>query len=243
MGKLIDLLVKGQKPIIGVVHLAGLPGSVHFQDSFEETVGRAVDETRTLAAAGFDGVLFQNTGDVPASESGDEATVAFMAAAGIELRKAAQGILGVNVLMNGSKAALAVAKATRADFVRIKINTGVVAASTGLVQADPHEVLSFRNRIGAQDVDMIGDLYDRTAAPVGKFPLEVLGDLAARHADIGALVVSGYDHADLIARLNHLRGKLPKSFLVVGGGANIDNLPELLQLSDGIIVDEVNYKK
>ncbi len=236
MGAFIELLKSGKKPIIGMVHLAALPGSVHFDEPFEKAAKRACDEYRTLADCGFDGLILQNTGDVPALEYGDEATVAFMTKAGLMLRTENDMVIGVNVLMNGSKAALAIAKAIDADFVRIKINSGVVSTSTGMVAANPHAVLSFRNRIGANSIDMIGDLYDRTAAPVGEFPLEVLADLAIRHADIRALVVSGYDYPDLVSRLKLLRAKLPEALLVVGGGAKVSNLAELITLSDGIIV-------
>ncbi|MBT3241173.1 MAG: BtpA/SgcQ family protein [Chloroflexi bacterium] len=236
MSNFINQLSKLEKPIIGMVHLAGLPGSVHFKESFETTAQRALNETEILMNAGFDGVLFQNTGDAPASEEGDEATVAFMTSVGISLRDICSKLLGVNVLMNGSKAALAIASAIAADFIRIKINAGVVATSTGLVQADPHNVLSFRNRIGAHDIDIIGDLYDRTAAPVGEFPIEILADLAIRHADVDALIVSGYGEQDQINRLKNLREKMPEAYLVSGGGVNINNLPTFMNISDAIIV-------
>lgn len=236
MGAFVDLLKNGKKPIIGMVHLAALPGSVHYEESFDKTEERAIREFKTLNDCGFDGAIMQNTGDVPALENGDEATVAFMTKVGLMLKQTSNLIIGVNVLMNGSKAALAIAKAIQADFVRIKINSGAVSTSTGIVQANPHEVLSFRNRIRAADIDMIGDLYDRTAAPIGEFPLEVLADLALRHADIHALVVSGYDHSDLVERLRLLRKKLPEALLIVGGGAKKSNLPELIDLSDGMIV-------
>lgn len=237
MGKFLELLESEKNPLIGMVHLGGLPGSVHYNESWKAVEDRAVAEARTLETSGFDGILIQNTGDVPAIEEGDEATVAFMTAIGLRIKKEApNALLGVNVLMNGSKAALAIAKAIGADFVRIKINTGVVSTSTGLVQADPHDVLSFRNRINAQDIDMVGDLYDRTAAPVGEFPLAILGDLAIRHADIKALVVSGYNYEDLINRINVLREKLPSARIIVGGGAKASNIKELIEISDGVII-------
>lgn len=236
MGALIDLMSGGKKAIIGMVHLAGLPGSVHFTERVEAITERAVSETKTLVDAGFDAVLFQNTGDVPALEEGDEATVAFMTAIGLQLREVNPRILGVNVLMNGSKAALAIAKATSADFVRIKVNVGAVATSTGMVQGDPHDVLAFRNRIKGHEIDIIGDLYDRTAAPVGEFPFEVLADLALRNAEVDALVVSGYDDEDTLNRLRLLNNKLPRAPRISGGGANLDNLAAYMQLSDAIIV-------
>lgn len=231
-----SFITRTNKPIIGMVHLAALPGSVHYKESFPMILQRAVDEIKILVEAGFDAVLFQNTGDVPASENGDEATVAFMTAAGIRLREVCPLPLGVNVLMNGSKAALAIAKACGAEFVRLKINVGAVTASTGVVAADPHEVLAFRRRIEAGGLTILGDLYDRTSAPLGEFPLPVLADLTLRHADADVLVVSGYDEADTIARLELLRRSLPSALLVTGGGAKENNLDAFLRLSDAVIV-------
>ena len=224
------------KPVIGMVHLAGLPGSVHFEEPFSLTLDRALRETHMLVDAGFDALLLQNTGDVPALEEGDEATVAFMTAAGIKIREACPVALGVNVLMNGSKAAFAVASAVEADFVRIKINVGAVVTSTGIVQASPHEVLEFRNRIGAKNIKVMGDIYDRTSAPVGELPLVVMADLALRHGGADALVVSGYDVADTKARLRTLRKAYPETYLITGGGVNAENLDEFMELSDAIIV-------
>ncbi|MEM5774555.1 MAG: BtpA/SgcQ family protein [Anaerolineaceae bacterium] len=231
-----SFLTKIDKPVIGMVHLGALPGSVHYKDSFSFVLQHALDEAKMLVEAGFDALLFQNTGDVPASEQGDEATVAFMTAAGIKLRDICPVPLGVNVLMNGSKAALAVARACGAEFVRIKINVGAVTTSTGVVAADPHEVLAFRRRIEAGGLTILGDLYDRTSAPLGEFPLPVLADLTLRHAAADALVVSGYDQADTLARLTLLRQAVPSALLITGGGANEENLEDFMRLSDAVIV-------
>jgi uncharacterized protein len=229
-------IYKTHKPIIGMVHLAGLPGSVHFEESLEKTLQRAVNETRVLVDAGFDAVLFQNTGDVPAPEEGDEAVTACMTAIGLKMKEVCPVPLGVNVLMNGSKAAFAIALAIDADFVRIKICVGAVVNSTGIVTADPHGVLAFQKRIGAKNIAMWCDLYDRTSAPLGEFPLPILADLALRHASAEALVVSGYDVDDCQQRLRTLRQAFPDAYLVTGGSANVKNIKDFMQLSDAVIV-------
>ncbi|MCJ7623821.1 MAG: BtpA/SgcQ family protein [Anaerolineaceae bacterium] len=231
-----SFMSKPNKPIIGMVHLAGLPGSVHFDQPFSEVSLRAVEDARILVEAGFDAILFQNTGDVPASEEGDEATVAFMTAVGMMIKDVCPIPVGVNVLMNGSKAAFAIAGAINAAFVRIKINTGAVVTSTGIVQGMPHEVLAFRKRINAGNILIFGDVHDRTSAPIGEFPLHIQADLAIRHGGVDALVISGYDVADTQARLKMLREHFPESYLITGGGANTENLAEFIDLSDAIIV-------
>ncbi|MBI9045019.1 MAG: BtpA/SgcQ family protein [Anaerolineaceae bacterium] len=229
-------LNKTHKPIIGMVHLAGLPGSVNFRQSLEKTLERAVEETKILVEAGFDAIMFQNTGDVPASEEGDEATVACMTAIGQKIKEVCPIPLGVNVLMNGSKAAFAIAKAVQASFVRIKINTGAVVTITGIVDSQPHEVRAFQNRIDAVDITVLGDIFDRTSTPLGTFPLPVLADLSLRHGGSDALVISGYDAADTQSRLKLLHEAIPSAYLITGGGANVDNLQDFLACSDAIIV-------
>ena len=231
-----SFLTRNKQPMIGMVHLAGLPGSVHFSEPFSQVLDRALGEAEMLMEAGFDALMLQNTGDVPALEQGDEATLAFMTAAALCIKDACPLPLGVNVLMNGSKAALAIARAAGGEFVRIKINVGAVTTSTGVISADPHEVLAFRKRIAAEEITLLGDLYDRTSAPLGEFPLPVLADLTLRHAAVDALVVSGYDVQDALSRMALLREKLPNACLVAGGGVNLNNLAEFMRLSDAIIV-------
>ncbi len=231
-----SFLTRHQKPMIGMVHLAALPGSVHFTEPFSLVLERALTEAKMLADAGFDALLLQNTGDVPALEQGDEATVAFMTTAALRIKAECPLPLGINVLMNGSKAALAIAGAAGAEFVRIKINVGAVTTSTGIVSADPHEVLAFRKRIAAGAITLLGDLYDRTSAPLGDFPLPILADLTLRHAAVDALVVSGYDEQDTRSRMTLLREKLPGACLIAGGGVNLNNLAAFIPLSDAIIV-------
>ena len=232
-----SFLTKIYKPVIGMLHLAALPGAVHYKESFPMALERTLEEAKWLVEAGFDALLFQNTGDIPASEQGDEATVAFMTAAGLKLHEVCPVPLGVSVLMNGSKAALAVARACGAEFVRIKVNVGSVTTSTGIITADPHEVLAFRRRIEAGGLTILGDLNDRSSAPLGELPLPVLADLTLRHAAADALVVSGFDDTDTRPRLELLRKAMPSALLVTDVGAGSENLETYLRLSDAVIVD------
>lgn len=229
-------IVQLNKPMIGMVHLESLPGSVYSGRPFKMVVERAVDEAKVLVDAGFDALIFQNTGDVPCSHGGDEATVAFMTAVGLKIKEVCPIPMGVNVLMNGSKTALAIASAVGADFVRIKIAVGSVVTSTGIISADPHDYLAFRKNIAAEEVSIFADVYDRTSAPLGDMPLEVLADLAIRHGGANGLVVSGYSFSDTLDRLILLRRALPTAYLVVGGGANVNNLKNLLEYADAVIV-------
>ena len=60
-------IFKTDKPIIGCVHLAALPGTPHYDSTatFREQVARAKREIRALQDAGFDAIVFANEGDRP----------------------------------------------------------------------------------------------------------------------------------------------------------------------------------
>jgi hypothetical protein len=229
-------LFSRHKPIIAMLHAAGLPGSSRAQHSLAEVIERAVHEACILAGAGFDALLLQNTGDIPAPDEGDEATVAYLTRIAQAVREETDLPLGINVLMNGSRAALAVASAAGGAFVRIKVAVGAVISSTGLVTADPYAVLAFRRRIGAEHIAILADVYDRTATPVGDMPLEVMADLAIRHGGADGLVITGYSPADTLERLRRLRSALPGARLLAGGGATPENIDAMLEASDGVIV-------
>ena len=229
-------LFKLNKPMIAMVHLDALPGSAYNNSPLTEISDRALKEADLLAEAGFDAIIVQNTGDVPAAHEGEEMSIAALAVIGDKIRQRTGLTLGVNVLMNGSRAALAVAKMIQASFVRIKIAVGAVVTSTGVVTADPHAVLNFRRSIQAEDVTLLADVYDRTSAPLADMPIEVMANLAVRHAGASGLVVSGYSVEDTINRMKTLRSALPDTRLYVGGGAKPGNLELFFRLADGIII-------
>lgn len=227
---------RSAKPIIAAIPLAALPGSGGQGQSLAEVTDRAVAEAKVLAESGYDALLIQNTGDLPSPEKGDESTVAFMTHVAEAVMEVSHLPLGISVLVNGSRAALAIAAASSASFVRIKVLVGAVVSSAGIVEGAPHDVLGFRQRIGAQGISILADVYDRTAAPVGNMPIEVMADLALRHGGASGLILTGYNIQETMERLRTVRSALPNAPLLVGGGANINNVAELLALSDGIIV-------
>src|SRR5262245_50444166 len=110
--------------LIGVVHLAALPGSPLHGGDLGAVIQGASRDGAALAAAGFDAILVENFGDVPfAPGSVGAVTVAAMTTCALAVRSAAPGpLLGINVLRNDAEAALAIAVATGASFVRINVH-------------------------------------------------------------------------------------------------------------------------
>jgi uncharacterized protein len=232
-----NLFTQWHKPVIGMVHLLPLPGSEDYDGrGLEPIVERALDEARILDRGGVDAILLQNTGDLPPRVEGGPETIAYLSVIGAAVRREVRCALGINILANGTASALAVAHATGAQFVRIKVYIGAVVGTEGLVQGTARAALEFRRAIGADDIAIAADVYDRTSAPVGEMPIEVAADLAWRMGHADALVVTGYSVEDSLARIRQVKTALPEAVVLAGGGATAANLARFFEFADGVIV-------
>ena len=228
-----------EKALVGMIHLLPLPGSPRYASSLEAVIERAVADAKALADGGMDGCLVENSGDVPfaAGPVGPE-TVAAMTAAIAEIRRTVKIPCGVNVLKNDPRAALAIAHATGASFVRITVHAGVVVTGQGIIQGDASGTLRYRRAIGAERVALWVDFLTKHGAPLTPVdPVQEAKDLVHRElAD--ALVVSGKgtgEAADL-ELLKTVRKAVPDTPLFVGSGATPETIRTLFEIADGAII-------
>lgn len=227
----------GGGTLVGMLHVAALPGSPNHDGTPLATIERTVvADARILAEVGFDALLIQNSGDGPPGRDGDMATVAQLAVLGRAAVDASGLPIGVNVLKNGVETAFSVAAAIGARFVRIKVYVGAVVAAEGIVEGRAMDALAIRRRLGLDEVTILADVHDRTSRVLGDTPLLELADWAARHGRAGGLVVTGRSEGETMQMLRELRGSGMDVPLVIGGGGRPDNVGELLGLADGIIV-------
>jgi uncharacterized protein len=225
--------------LIGMVHVAPLPGSPRWGGSMERVVAAALADARALIEGGMDALLVENHGDAPFTPGRVEpATVAALAVVAREVRAALPAAtLGINVLKNDARAALAVACAVGARFIRVNVHAGAVVADQGLVQADAYHTLRDRRLLGA-DVRIFADVGGKHATPLAPVDLEQHArDLRHRGLADG-LVVSGpaTGAATSIADVKRVRGAVSDVPILIGSGATPDTAAELLSIADGLII-------
>ena len=119
------------KPVIAMAHLPAIPGTPRYDDSLgiEGILKRVSEDIKILVNGGVNGLLFCNEDDRPYSFHAGFESVAIMTRVVNELRPL-DIPFGVDFLWD-AKAALAIAKATGADFVR-EVITGVYESDMGL---------------------------------------------------------------------------------------------------------------
>src|SRR5205814_7686492 len=119
------------------------------------------------------------------------ATVAAMGVIAAELRHAVPKTpLGVNVLKNDARAALAIACVVGGRFIRVNVHAGAVVADQGIVQSEAYHTLRDRRLLGA-DVKIFADVQGKHAAPVAAVELEQEARDLVHRGLADALVVSG----------------------------------------------------
>lgn len=185
--------MKGRPTFVGVLHLPPLPGSPRPSPGLDAIVARAEADAATLLRGGADAAIVENFGDAPFD--GDEVppwTVAAMTRICLAARAAAPGLrLGVNVLRNDARAALAIAHAVGAGFVRINVHVGAMVTDQGVLEGKARRTLLERNRIGAGDVRLVADVRVKHAVPLGQPDLADLARDTAQRGLADTLVVTG----------------------------------------------------
>lgn len=224
--------------LIGMVHLPPLPGSPRWGGSLEAVVEHAVADARALQAGGFHACLVENYGDAPFSPAGvDPATVAAMAVVVAEVRRAIRLAVGVNVLKNDARAALAVAAATGAAFIRVNVHVGAVVADQGLIQGDAYSTLRYRRLLGTE-TRLFVDVGGKHAVPVAPVELDQVARDAAYRGLADALVVSGVATGEPtpLADVKRVRAAVPDRPILVGSGVTPETIRDLLAVANGVIV-------
>ncbi len=224
-----------KKAIIGVVHLKPLPGEPLNTCSLEEILERALEDARSLESGGVDALIVENFGDAPFLKAVEPHTIAFMTYIASEIKKEVSIPIGINVLRNDAKAALAIATAIRADFIRVNVHVGVYVAPEGILEGKAHETLRYR-KILKSNVKIFADVHVKHAYPLG-FSIEEIAVEAVERGLADAVVVTGKRTGEETS-LNDLK-KVKDAVnvpVLAGSGLNADNIEKILKIADGAIV-------
>lgn len=224
--------------LIGMVHLAPLPGSPRFGGSMDAVVDRALRDAAVLTDAGFAALMVENFGDAPFhADDVPPVTVAAMARIVTELRTVTPAALGVNVLRNDALAALGVAAACGADLIRVNVLTGTMYTDQGVITGRAAAVARERART-APGVLVLADVFVKHATPPPGLTLEQSAIDTWERGGASALVLSGTGTGRPVDPddLERVRAAVGAAPLVVGSGATVASLPRLAAVADSIIV-------
>jgi len=228
-----------KKVVIGMLHLPPLPGSPGYGGSLRGIRDSILQDAAALAEGGVDGLMMENFGDVPFyPDRVPAAVIAHMTAMACEVRRTTPLPLGINVLRNDGRGALAVAHACGASLIRVNVLCGARVADQGLLQGIAHELLRDRALLGADGVRILADVdVKHSAALAARSLADEVEDTVFRGLADG-VIVSGAGTGKKtdplhVAAVRAAAGGRP---VFVGSGVSTETLPLLVEHADGFIV-------
>ena len=223
--------------LIGMVHLAALPGAPGYRGGIGEVIAAAVRDAETLQIAGFDGLMIENYGDVPFfAEKVPSITVSAMTAAVQAIADAVDIPFGVNVLRNDGEAAMSIAAVTGASYIRVNVLSGSMQTDQGLITGRAAELARLRRSLGLE-VGILADVFVKHAVPPSGLTIEQAAADTWERGLADALIVSGAGTGEEpdAGDLRRVHVAVPDAHLLVGSGARVDNVTKLLETAGGVI--------
>ncbi|MBE9169290.1 BtpA/SgcQ family protein [Pleurocapsales cyanobacterium LEGE 06147] len=231
-------IFKTNNPIIGVVHLLPLPTSPRWGGNLKAVIARAEQEATALAAGGVDSIVIENFFDAPfAKDCVDPAVVSAMTLIVDRLKSMVALPIGINVLRNDAKSAMAIASCVEAQFIRVNVLTGVMATDQGLIEGKAHQLLRYRRELGS-DIGILADVLVKHARPLGTPNLTTAVQDTIERGLADGVILSGWATGspptfEDLELASTAAGDTP---VFIGSGANWENIARLLQAADGVIV-------
>ena len=233
-----SLLSSGEKLLIGVIHLLPLPGAPRWRSDIQAVIDSAIRDARAYEQGGAHALIVENFGDLPFTKSAVPAeTVASMAVAGHEVRKASALPIGFNVLRNDAAAALALCAACGGQFIRVNVHVGAMLTDQGIIEGRAFETVRLRNQI-APGAEILADVHVKHAVLLGDWPLEQAARDTLERGLADALIVSGHGtgHATELEDVQGVRKACPSAKVLIGSGVTAANITAFLPYIDGAIV-------
>jgi len=225
--------------LIGVIHAPPLPGSPRYQGDWNNVCDRVFRDADAYRRGGVDGLILENYGDVPffPAEVSVE-TIAHLTVLASRLKQINNLPLGINILRNDGAAALAIALACGAQFIRVNVLCGARLTDQGIVHGIAHDLLRMRRNLGAQHIQIFADVDVKHSVALAPRDLaeEVQETFDRGGAD--AVIVTGRG-SGFAVDTEHLKlavGAAQEKPVLIGSGVSPENIGQLAQSAAGFIV-------
>lgn len=232
---------RNKKAVMGLVHLLPLPGTPFFEEgNFEKALEKALVDVKALQNGGADGCLIQTVDRIypPGIDDVDPARLAALSAIVYEVSKIKHDDfhIGVQIMINGLYAALAIAKVFHGSFLRCAAFVGKMVTGSGTVEGNPYEFQKYRRYLNAMDIKVIAEVdgmhfhwvnNEKTTAEVAQ---------QARYAGAFGVEVAAADEEENKQKVLAVKQLRPEIPVVLGGHTNHENASRRLAVADGAFV-------
>ncbi len=225
--------------LIAVVAVKPLPGSPGYQRNDNDIIEQAMDDIRHYKAAGVDGILLENSYDLPYIKPPlPEAAIELMNRVVRQARRRFDGLMGLQLLEAANEAALEIAAAGGLNFIRVEGYVFAHIGGAGFIEGCAGELQRMRKQLRAENIHIFADVKKKHCAHAltGDLSLaDVVRQTAFFRAD--GVIVTG-PHTGFPPRAEDLRESRSASSLplMIGSGVTEENMMELVPMVDAVIV-------
>lgn len=234
----INELCKCNKVAIGMVHLDAFPGTpLYSGEGIDTIIEHAKHDYNNLVRGGIHAVIFCNENDKPYSKSVEPQIVSMMTAIIKEVVRDNKVVpYGVDIQWD-CKAAIAVALATDATFVR-GILCGTFCGDLGIFTPDTEAILKFRHVIGADHIKLLTNLSPEFSCTIDKRPKELVAKTVVKSSLADGLCVSGVmaGTSAQYEELTQVKEAVEGIPVLANTGVTTENVAEILKIADACVV-------
>ena len=232
------------KLLYGMVHLPALPGSPESKYSLSEIIDYAIKEVSGFKAAGMTGAILENINDYPFyKEKMPAITVAAMSAIAEEVKKINGIEIGVNLLRNGCTEALTIATLFDFNFIRCNVLSGAYVTDQGIIEGNGASVLRYKKYLESK-VKIYADVHVKHSYPLYNVPIDIAAEDLSERGGADAIIVSGSRSPvpPEVERVKAVKNVVDKPVLI-GSGITLSNFHDYVDISDGMIIGESDFKE
>ncbi|WP_243108574.1 BtpA/SgcQ family protein [Clostridium rectalis] len=230
-------LFKDKKAIIGMVHLLPLPGSAMFDGDMEKVYSQAIHDTKVLEEGGVAALMVENFGDMPYSKELSLEQSTALAAVAAVVKENTKLPVGIDAAFCDYKSAIACAKATGADFVRLAVFVDTVECFAGILEPCCAQALKYRKQIDAQEVMIFADIQVKHTHMLVENVDIIESASVAVNCGADAVIVTGLATGmeTPIETVKRVKDNVSCP-VIIGSGVNCKNIKEQMNIADGAIV-------
>ncbi|WP_297089263.1 BtpA/SgcQ family protein [uncultured Draconibacterium sp.] len=227
------------KTIIGMVHVAALPGTPKNSVAINVIINDAVEDARKLAKGGVAAIMIENMHDRPyLNRTVGPEIVASMTVVAQKIKQEVGLPLGIQILAGANKQALAVAMAAGLDFIRAEGFVFGHLADEGMMNSDAGELLRYRKKIGAGNIKIWTDIKKKHSSHAVSADVSVAEMARAAEFFLSDGVIVTGNATGMQASLDDVvevqeSTKLP---LIIGSGLDSKNIEDYWPYADAFIV-------
>nr|WP_319399967.1 BtpA/SgcQ family protein [uncultured Carboxylicivirga sp.] len=227
------------KYIVGMIHVAALPGTPNNKLTVSEIAENALAEAIEYEKAGVDAIMIENMHDIPyLNKVTDHEITAAMSVIASKIKTTIQIPVGIQVLAGANRQALAIAHAADLQFIRAEGFVFSHIADEGMMNSCAGDLLRYRKTIGADQVKIWTDIKKKHSSHYITNDVSLLETAKAAEFFLSeGLIITGNSTGEAVepSDLAGLKTQL-KTPIIIGSGITFDNIDTYWNQADIFIV-------